>query len=67
MLTHLLANPNIDPNVRDQDGDTPIMLLLKINFNIDIQGNCLQALVDCNKVDLDGKDREGNGLEDVAR
>ena len=67
IITHLLAKPNTDPNVRNQEGDTPIMILLKINLNIDIQGNCLQALVDCNKVDLDGKDREGNGLEDLAR
>ena len=67
ILTHLLASPKTDTNVEDQDGDTPIMILLKSNLNIDIQGNCLQALVDCNKVDLDGKDREGNGLEDLAR
>ena len=60
-------NPNTDPNVRNQEGDTPIMILLKSNLNIDIQGNCLQAFVDCNKVDLDVKDPDGDGLEDLAR
>ena len=67
ILTHLLASPKTDTNVEDQDGDTPIMILLISILNIDIQGNCLQALVDCNKVDLDGKDLEGDGLEDLAR
>ena len=67
ILTHLLANPKTDTNVEDQDGDTPIMLLLKSNLNIDIQGNCLQAFVDCNSVDLDVKDPDGDGLEDLAR
>ena len=67
ILTHLLASPKTDTNVEDQDGNTPIMILLKSNLNIDIQGNCLQAFVDCNKVDLDVKDPDGDGLEDLAR
>ena len=67
ILTHLLASPKTDTNVEDQDGNTPIMILLKSNLNIDIQGNCLQVLVDCNKVDLDVKDPDGDGLEDLAR
>ena len=67
ILTHLLARPKTDPNVRNQEGDTPIMILLKRILNIDIQGNCLQAFVDCNKVDLDVKDPDGDGLEDLAR
>ena len=62
ILTRLLAKPNTDTNVRNQEGNTPIMILLKSNLNIDIQGNCLQAFVDCNKVDPDG-----DGLEDLAR
>ena len=43
------------------------MLLLQRNNNMDIQRVCLQAMVESDKVDLDVKDPEGRGLEDLAR
>ena len=67
VVTLLLQQPQVDPNVRDQDGNTPIMRLLKRNHNVDIKRACLQSFVDSNEVDLDGKDGEGDGLEDLAR
>ena len=67
ILRRLLTNPDTDPNVRNQRGSTPIMVLLQRNFNIDIQRGRLQALVDSDKVDLDVKDPQGRSLEDLVR
>ena len=67
MLRRLLTNPATDPNVKNLHGRTAIMFLLQRNNNIDIQRDRLQAMVESNKVDLDGKDRNGRSLEDLAR
>ena len=68
ILRRLLTSPpaDIDPNVNVY-GSTAIMRLLRRNYNIDIQRDCLQAMVDSDKVDLDVKDRQGRSLEDLAR
>ena len=67
ILRRLLTNPDTDPNVKNLNGNTPIMILLQRNNNMDIQRVCLQAMVESDKVDLDVKDPEGRGLEDLAR
>ena len=69
LLRCLLTNPNTDPNVKNRQGRTPIMVLLR-NLNLDsaeLQALCLQAMVEFNSVDLDIKDAGGRGLEDLAR
>ena len=65
ILRRLLTIPDID--VKNQEGHTPIMNLLERNNNIDIQRDCFQAMLDSDQVDLDVKDLEGRGLEDLAR
>ena len=69
ILRRLLTSPpaDIDPNVNVYSSTTAIMRLLRRNYNIDIQRDCLQAMVDSDKVDLDVKDRQGRSLEDLAR
>ena len=62
VLRRLLACPSIDPNVKNQAGNTPIMCLLLRGGN---QVERLQAFVECDRVDLD--DQDGRSLEDLAR
>ena len=66
ILRRLLTHPDIDPNVNVY-GSEAIMRLLRRNYHIDIQRDCLQAMVDSDKVDLDAKDHLGRSLEDLAR
>ena len=54
--------PSIDPNVKNQGGNIPIMCLLQNGGN---QVERLRAFVECDKVDLD--DQDGRSLEDLAR
>ena len=67
ILRRLLSNDDTDPNVKDENGDTAIMLLLQRDQNMDIQGDCLRAMVESEKVDLEVKDQEERGLEEIAR
>ena len=65
LLRRLLACPSIDPNVKNRRGNTPIMCLLLRGGNL---VECLQAFVECDKVDLDDQDvADGWSLEDLAR
>ena len=73
ILRRMLINPDIDPNVKSFSGFTPIImllldsrLLLERNNNIDIQRDCLQAMVESSRVDLEVKHPWGLGLEDLA-
>ena len=73
ILRKMLINPDIDPNVKSFSGYTPIImllldsrLLLERNNNIDIQRDCLQAMVESSRVDLEVKHPWGLGLEDLA-
>ena len=66
VLRRLLTSPNTDPNVRDNQGLTPIMYLLNRTDNQD-QVKRLQAMVEFKRVDLDLKTPEGASLEDLAR
>ena len=71
ILRRMLTNPDIDPNVKSFSGYTPIIMLLlearlERNNNIDIQRDCLRAMVESDRVDLDFKNRRGVGLEDLA-
>ena len=66
VLRRLLTSPNTDPNVRDNQGLTPIMYLLNRKDNQD-QVTRLQAMVEFKRVDLDLKTPEGASLEDLAR
>ena len=69
ILRRLLTSPSTDPNVRDNMGKTPIMLLLHpaLHNNSAQQVKRLQAMVEFNRVDLDHKTPEGASLEDLAR
>ena len=69
ILRRLLTSPSTDPNVRDNLGKTPIMLLLHpaLHNNSAQQVKRLQAMVEFNRVDLDLKTPEGASLEDLAR
>ena len=59
----LLTHPNIDPNVGSPDyGPRPIMVLLLRNYNNDIKRDCLRAMVESNKVDLEVKNTYRTGL-----
>ena len=66
ILRRLLTSPNTDPNVRDNQGLTPIMCLLNRTDNPD-QVKRLQAMVEFKRVDLDLKTPEGASLENLAR
>ena len=67
-LRNLLTNLNVDPNVKNLEGNTPIMLLLRTNSNHDNVAMCLRALVESDRVDiLYLKDRQGQSLVDLAR
>ena len=63
----LLDNLDVDPNARDLEGATAIMLVLRNNFNIDLLTMCLRVLVESERVDLDLKNPEGLSFEDLAR
>ena len=67
MIRSLLAIPDSNPNVKNQEGYTPIMFLLQRNNNIDLQRDCLQAMLESDQVNLDDKDPQERGLEDLAR
>ena len=71
LLRCLLANSDTDPNVKNTQGRTPIMILLARSqgnhFEPELKTLCLQAMVEFNNVDLDIKDARGRGLEDLAR
>ena len=64
IMRMLLTHPAIDPNVRSPDyGNTPIMELLHHgDDNIDIKRDCLRAMVESNKVDLEVKNTYRTGL-----
>ena len=63
VVKFLLNYPDIDPNVANLDGRTPLMLL-NYKYWPTTSNICLQAVVDNNKVDLDFDDKT---LDDVAR
>ena len=66
ILRRLLTSPNTDPNVRDNQGLTPIMYLLN-RTDIQDQVKRLQAMVEFKRVDWELKTPEGASLEDLAR
>ena len=63
VLRLLLANLNLDPNTKNHSGSTAIMLLVRRGDNM---GDELEVLLECDKVDLDVKDKRGRSLEDLA-
>ena len=64
----LLTNMDVDPNAKNRGGRTPIMLLLLTNSNHSNVKECLRVMVESERVDiLYVKDRQGRGLEDLAR
>ena len=60
ILRNMLNNPAVDPNARDLQDRTPIMILLHDEGNVGTE--MLQVLVDNDRVDV-----EHEGLEDLAR
>ena len=67
-LRNLLTNLNVDPNAKRLDGNTTIMLLLLAYSNHNNVKECLRVMVESERVDiLYVKDRQGRGLEDLAR
>ena len=67
ILRRLLSNLDVDPNVKNIDGKTAIMLLLRGNYNMNLRRDGLRAMVESDKVDLEVKDPEGRSLEDLTR
>ena len=67
ILRRLLTNPDVDPDVKNINGETAIMLLLRRNQNMDNHGDSLRAMVESDKVDLEVKDPYGRSLEDLVR
>ena len=62
-LRNLLGNLDVDPNVRNLKGNTPIMELLLSNSNHNNVAQCLRAMVQSDRVDiLCGKARHGGSL-----
>ena len=76
-LRNLLANLDVDPNTKDVDGNTPIMLLLQNYYKSHIPNHnhnhknvteCLRVMLESDRVDIVYvKDRQGLGLEDLTR
>ena len=62
ILRNMLNNPAVDPNARDLQDRTPIMILLHDEGNPNVGTEMLQVLVDNDRVDV-----EHEGLEDLAR
>ena len=57
VLRLLLSNPGTDPNVKDRQGDTPLMQLLEgHSLSLLIKRTSkLRVLLECDRVDLDVK------------
>ena len=66
VLRNLLDNLEVDPDARDLEGTTAVMILLQKNFNNALT-EWLRILVGSDRVDLELKNAEGLGLEDLAR
>ena len=47
----LLQDPRTDPNIKDKEGNTPLMLALKMGFKA-----CFEPLLFHDRVDLDTRD-----------
>ena len=47
----LLQDPRTDPNIKDKEGNTPLMLALKLGFKA-----CFEPLLFHERVDLDTRD-----------
>ena len=58
----LSRDRRVEWNIKNSDGDTPIMYCLKTNK---MEIFCL--LLNCPRVDLNTRDRDGKYLEDIAR
>ena len=58
----LSRDRRVEWNIKNSDGDTPIMYCLKTNK---MEKFCL--LLNCPRVDLNTRDRDGKYLEDIAR
>ena len=67
VLRVFINSPHIDPDARDLEGTTAIMLLLQKNIINNVLTECLRIFVDSARVDLKLKNAEGLGLEDLAR
>ena len=58
----LSGDRRVDWNIKNRDGDTPVMYCLK-NNKIEMA----RCLINTPGVDLDTVDRDGKQLEDIAR
>ena len=69
VLRLLLSNPGTDPNVKDRQGNTPVMQLLERHSPSLLikRTSKLRALLECDRVDLDVKNPHGRRPEDSAR
>ena len=58
----VIRDNRINWNIKDSDGDTPIMYCLKTN-----KMEMFRLLLNNPRVDLNTRDRDGKYLEDIAR
>jgi len=68
IMSYLLKQPKIDPNIQDADGHTPLMLLLKSSSGY--LGGCsmyISALLSHPKIDVTVKDHKGDTAIDYAK
>ena len=62
ILQVLLNCPRVDPNMPDQDGNSPVMIAIKEEKRI-----VASMLIKCPRVDLRTRDRNGASLQRIAR
>ena len=58
----LLKCPRVDPNMKDMNGDSPLMKTIK-ERRVDLA----RMFIKCPKVDLGTEDENGSSLQEVAR
>ena len=62
ILKILLNCPRVDPNLLDQDGNSPAMYAIK-----EEKRDMARLLIGCPRVDLSTRDRNGASLQRIAR
>ena len=62
MLNALLRDERFDPNEQNADGDTPLHIVAKL-----ARLECLEVLLDINRIDDTIRDVEGRSAMDVAK
>ena len=62
ILKILINCLRVDPNLKDKDGNSPVIKAIKMK-----EPALAMMIIKCPRVDLDSKDRNGASLQRIAR